>query len=115
MRRFYSNKYFIPPMMRIRNFSIPGERLVQHLDALHTAHVEPSPSRQPSATLPANLPREQPLNPFLNAVVVRLDDSFFVLIPESNQPLVLNRPVQQFMQPIIDCHFTRLNISSAAA
>jgi hypothetical protein len=97
MWRSYSNKYFIPPMMRIRNFSIPGERLVQHLDALQTAHVERSPSRKPPAALPADLPREQSPNPFLDAVIMRFDDSFLILIAESNQTRILDRTVKQVM------------------
>jgi hypothetical protein len=94
LRRFHSNEHYIPPMMTARNFSVPRKRLVQHFYLLHSANIEPAPSRKSSAALSANLPRKQTRNPFLNAVIVRFDDSFFVLIPKPDQPLLFDRSIK---------------------
>ena len=90
-------------MMFVRNFSVSGERSLQHFDVLHIQNIEPTPSRQTTAALPADLPRKQTRNPFLNAVVMRFDDPFFVLVPETNQPLSFDCAVHQLVQFRIDC------------
>src|SRR5579872_880913 len=93
-------------MMLARNFSITRKRPLQHLDVLHAGNIEPTPSRQSTTALPADLPRKQSDNPFLNTVIVRFNNSFLVLVSETNQPPFLNCPVEQVMQFTIDCHCT---------
>jgi len=93
-------------MMLARNFSISRKRPLQHLDVLHAGNIKPTPSRQSTSALPADLPRKQSDDSFLNTVIVRFNDSLLVLVSEANQPPILNRAVEQVMQFRVDCHCT---------
>jgi hypothetical protein len=103
-RRLDPNKNFLPLMVLARNFSIPSERLLQYLYILHLANIEPTPSGKAAATSSANLPRKQPLNPFLNAVIMRFDNPFFALIFKTNQPLLFDRSIKHRIRFLINCH-----------
>jgi hypothetical protein len=103
-------------MMFTCNVSIPRKRPIQHLEISHVRDIKPTPSWKTTITLPAHLPRKQTANPFLNAIVMRLDYSLFVLVSESNQTLVVDRVVQQPVQLTINCHIThRFSTSSPSA
>jgi len=88
--------------MLARNFAISGKPPIEHLDIFHLRHIEPTPPRNPTVTLSANLPRKQPKNSFLNSVVVRLNESLLVLVLKSNQLLALDRPAKEVVQSGID-------------
>src|SRR5258708_6332675 len=93
-----ANENLLPLMMFARNVSVSRKRSVEHSKLAHIANVEPTPSGNAATTLSADLPRKQPRDPFLNAVVVWFDDPFFVLIDESNQTLILDCAVKPLMQ-----------------
>lgn len=93
-----------------RYIPVSRKRSFQYFKLLHAADIEPSPSGKAATALSADLPREQSSNAFLNSVVVRLDDSFFPLILESNQPLVFDRAIKQLVQSKIDYDSRHLSI-----
>jgi hypothetical protein len=104
------DKNQIPLMMFARSVSVPRKRPVEHFELADIANVEPTPSGKGATALPADLPREQSRNAFLNAVVVRFNDPYFVLIPEPNQPPILDRTVKWPVQSKIDYDFIHLSV-----
>src|SRR5215472_1572521 len=103
-RWFHTNKNLIPLGMVGRNCSIPRERSLQYFDVSHLRNIEPTPSRPLTAALSADLPRKQSGTAFLNAVVVRFNDSLLVLVHETN-PFFPDCALHQRMQSRIHRHF----------
>ena len=77
-------------MLSRGNLSIPGEMLFEYFAILHSSYINHAPSRNTAAASPADLPAKQPDNSILDAVIVRFNDAFVVLVYEPDQLLVFN-------------------------
>src|SRR5579864_730806 len=85
-------------MLARGNVPVPRKMFVEDFAVPHLSNIEPAPSRNAAAALATNLPRKQPRRLLLDAVIVRLDDPFFALVFESDQPLAFNCAVKQIVQ-----------------
>jgi hypothetical protein len=85
-----ANEDFVPSMMLARNLFASAKCLVKHLAILHLRHINQSPSRNATCALPAYLPTKESLNPFLNTVIMWLDNSFLAFVSKLKQASVFD-------------------------
>jgi hypothetical protein len=89
----YPGKENIPFLMSLRGYrSAAREVLIQQLNAGHTQDGKLAPVRQTTAAAFATcLIREEVHDTFLNAIVMRLHDSIFILVCKTQQTSLMNR------------------------
>jgi hypothetical protein len=99
-----SGKKNIPLLMFLRrNRAAAEEGLIQQFNAGHAKNGKLAPVRQTAAAaFSCCLICKQVHNPFLNAIVLRLHDSFFTLIGKAQQASLMDGRQDELMNSRID-------------
>jgi hypothetical protein len=88
----YSGKENIPLLMFLRGDGpAAGERFIQQFKAGHAQNGKFTPVWETAAAaLACGLIREEIHDPFLNAIILRLHDSRFIVIGKAQQAFLMN-------------------------
>ena len=95
----HSSKQHVPLLMFLgRDRPAAGKRFIQQFNAGHTQNGKLAPVRQrTAAAIACDLVSKEVRRPFLNAIVLRLHDSIFIVIAKAQQPSLMNRRQDQLM------------------
>ena len=91
-RRCNPDENLIPSMMLTRrSVTVSGKTLLQHFAVLHFGNIEETPARKATVAPSANLVTEQPNDPALDTVIMRLSYALLTLVCEPEQMFLCDR------------------------
>ena len=91
-RRCNPDENLIPPMMLTRrSVTVSGKTLLQYFAVLHLRNIEETPARKATFAPSANLVAEQPNDPVLDTVIMRLSYALLTFVTEPEQMFLCDR------------------------
>lgn len=95
----HSGKEHVPLLMLLgRDRPAAGKRFIQQFKAGHAQNGKLAPVRQrTAAAFTCNLVSKEVCRPFLNAIVLGLRDSIFIVIAKAQQPSLMDGRQDQLM------------------
>lgn len=106
----YSGEEDVPLLMLLRrDRPATGKGFIQQFKVGHAQHGKLAPVRQTTtAAFTCSLKREQVRDSFLNAIVLRLHDSFLTVIVKAQQVSLMNRRQDEFVNTRIHASRRRM-------